>query len=409
MIISIQVAILIGLMAASAFFSSAETTFFSLDPLAVRRIDQRHPAVGARLHELLSRPTHLLSTLLIGNTVVNVGIAALAYTIAEQYAPGRGAAIAIPATTIVLIVFGEFGPKRAGLALAETLVRYYTPPMRVLIVLLGPFRWVLERLTQTLEPLFRPRRRTLSQEEFETVLDIGGEEGIINADELAMIKAISRLEDLRASDVMTPRVDLIGLDLAEDAGGYVERARSARRNHLVLYREGLDYIEGFLDVRQFLLDPEYRFERAAVPPFFVPENSPLSKVLDQMQQERRRIAVVVDEYGGTAGVITRGDILEEITGDIYTELNKPRPLFQEVGPNRWLVDANASLEELNRKLHLDLEAEDADRLAGWIAAHAGHMPRQGDVVEAQGCRVTVLQTLRLRVTLAQVEKLEAAE
>ncbi|MCB1102515.1 MAG: hypothetical protein KDL10_09130, partial [Kiritimatiellae bacterium] len=113
-----------------------------------------------------------------------------------------------------------------------------------------------------------------------------------------------------------------------------------------------------------------------------------------------------DEYGGTAGVVTRGDILEEITGEIYQELNKPRPLWQSAGPNRWLVDANTSLEELNRKLDLDLEDETSDRLAGWIASNVGHMPEKDDVVENQGVRVTVLQTIRLRVTLAMIEVLQ---
>jgi magnesium and cobalt transporter len=153
------------------------------------------------------------------------------------------------------------------------------------------------------------------------------------------------------------------------------------------------------------LDPEHRIESSTRRPLFVPDSVPLNRLLTQFQKEHRTIAIAVDEYGGTAGVITRGDILEEITGEIYQELNKPRPLFQIAGPNRWLVDANFSLEELNRKLDLDLDSEGGDRLAGWIAEHAGHLPQKDDTVEAQSVRVTVLQTIRLRVTLAMIEKL----
>ena len=273
------------------------------------------------------------------------------------------------------------------------------------MVVSAPVRVVLERLTRALEPLFRPHGRTLSEEEFQTVLDISGEEGILNADELAMIKSVIMLDDLQASDVMTPRVDLIGLDLEEDPATFAERARASRRNFLLLYRGQMDSVEGFLDVRRFLLDPEHRVEAARLPGYFVPESTSLNRLLTQFQAEQRRIAVVVDEYGGVAGVITRGDILEEITGEIYQELNKPRPLFQAAGPQRWLVDANFSLEELNRKLGLHLEAEGVDRLAGWIAHQEGHVPEKDDVVTGQGVRVTVLQTLRLRVTIAQIEKL----
>ncbi len=393
----------------SAFFSGTEAVFFSLNPLHLRRISQKNPAAGARIHAILNQPTSLLSAILIGNTIVNVAIAAVGFTLAERLFPGHGESISIPLVTVLLIVFGEAGPKRAGLLLADRLAVFSVPLVSGVIRLTTPLRMVLERLTKTFEPIFRPRGRTLSEEEFVSVLEISSEEGIINADELAMIKSISRLEDLSASNVMTPRVDLIGLDLGESPDTYVERARKSKRHYLLIYRDQIDNVEGFLDVRKFLLDPQHRIENARIPPFFIPANITLSRLIVRFQKEKQRIAVVVDEYGGTAGVITRGDMLEEITGEIYHELNKPRPLFQEAGPHRWLVDANFRLEELNRKLRLHLSASGADRLAGWIAAQLGHVPRQDDVMEAQGCRVTVLQTTKQRVTLAQIEKLEAPE
>lgn len=393
------------LLAASAFFSSSETIFFSLNPLQVRRLTQRSAAAGKRVHELLANPTRLLSTILIGNTIVNVAIAAVGYDMARRAAPGFGEVIAILLVTSLLVIFGEAGPKRLGLKLAEKLAPRYAPLLETLALVFTPLRRVLEMLTKKFEVLFRPRGRGMSEDEFKTVLEIGNEEGILNADELAMIKSIIQLEDMKASDVMTPRVDIIGLDLDEDPAGFVAKAQAARRNFLLLYRGELENVEGFLNVRRFLLDPEHRVDRAREDAFFVPETTPLNRLLLQFQNEHRRIAVVVDEYGGVAGVVTRGDILEEITGEIYQELNKPRPLFQPAGPNRWLMDANFSLEELNRKLGLHLDAEGADRLAGWIAHHLGHLPEKDDVVVAQGVRVTVLQTMRLRVTLAQLEKL----
>lgn len=393
------------LLAASAFFSSAETIFFSLDPLQVRRLIAKRRAVGQLVHDILAQPTRLLSTILIGNTIVNVSIAAVGFALAEQVVPRYGEAIAIPAVTVLLIIFGEAGPKRLGLLHAEGLAPVYAPILRALMTLATPLRMLLERITKTFEPFFRPRGRTLSEEEYHTVLEISGEEGILNADELAMIKSIVQLEDMKASDVMTPRVDILGLDLAEDAATFPARARKSRRNYLLLYRDKIDNVEGFLDVRRFLLDPELRMDAARIPAYFVPESTPLNRLLTQFQNEKRRIAVVVDEYGGVAGVVTRGDILEEITGEIYQELNRPRPLFQPAGPGRWLVDANFSLGELNRKLGLDLEAPGVDRLAGWIAHQLGHVPEQDQTVTAQGVRVTVLQTMRLRVTLAQIDKL----
>ena len=395
------------LLSGSAFCSSAETAYFSIDPIQLRRIGEKHPATGERLRALLANPTRLLSTILIGNTLVNLALANVGYFLAERWFPAYAEAIAIPAVTILLIFFGEIGPKNVGLLYTSAVVRFYGPPLRVAERLLSPLRLLLDLVSRRLVHLFRPMGKTLSEEEFETVLDISREEGILNADELAMIKAIVDLEDMHASDVMTPRVDFIGLDLNDPAANAVEIARKARRNFLILYRGQFDEIAGFLDVRKFLLDPAHAIPAATVPPVFVPESVPLNRLLTRFQKDKIRIAIVVDEYGGVAGIVTRGDILEEITGDIYNELSKPRPIFQSAGPYAWLVDANISLEEINRKLRLDLQAETSDRLAGWITEHLGSVPKQDDVVQTQGVRVRVMQTIRLRVTLAHIEKLDA--
>lgn len=404
-----EIIVLVLLLLASGLFSSAETIFFSLSPLQIRRINEIHPRMGGQLHQMVNHPARLLSTILIGNTIVNVAAAAVGYAIASNLFREHGELVAIPIVTILLILFGEVAPKRIGLHYAERLSTLYVPLFSVIILALSPLRFVLEKITKVFEPLLRPHGKSFSSEEFETVLELGNEAGALNADELAMLKAIVSLEDLTAADVMTPRVDVVGIDLADDEvtqEDYLETARKSRRNYLVVYQDSIDRAVGFLDVRKFLLDPAHDLNAAIVKPFFVPVSAALNRLLTDFQKNQRRIALVVDEYGGTSGVVTRGDILEEITGEIYQELNRPRPLFQPAGPNRWLVDANFSLEELNRKLDLELDSEGGDRLAGWITEHVGHLPAKDDVVEAQGCRVTVLQTIRLRVTLAMIEKVQ---
>ena len=401
------VAAFLLLLSCSAFFSSSETAYFSIDPIQLRRIGEKHPATGERLRAILSNPTRLLSTILIGNTLVNIALSNVGYVLALRWFPAHAEAVAIPVVTVLLIFFGEVGPKKIGLFYTAALVRLYGPILRFFEGLLGPLRFLLDLVSRRLAHLFRPLGKTLSEEEFETVLDISREEGILNADELAMIKAIVDLEDMHASDVMTPRVDFLGIDLDDPSANPVEFARKSRRNFLILYRGQFDEIAGFLDVRKFLLDPAHALSAATLPPVFIPEGVPLNRLLTRFQKDKIRIAVVVDEYGGVAGVVTRGDILEEITGDIYNELSKPRPIFQSAGPYAWLVDANISLEEINRKLRLDLQAVTSDRLAGWITENLGSVPKQDDVVQAQGVRVRVMQTIRLRVTLAHVEKLDA--
>jgi len=198
-------------------------------------------------------------------------------------------------------------------------------------------------------------------------------------------------------------VDLIAYDLNDDRSDLASMARQSGVRQLVLCRDGLDQIEGFLDVRRFLLDPQHRVQAARLPPIFVPEAAPLDQLLARFLREHRRAAVVVDEYGGTAGIVTRGDILEEITGDIDDEHADHRHLFESVGPNRWLIDGQISLEEINEKLGLGLKAEGVDRLAGWLAAKLEHLPRPGDVVTTNECRALVQRMRRHRVTLVLFE------
>jgi putative hemolysin len=404
--IVIQILFMVLLLACSGFFSSTESAFFSLNPLDVRRIGQRNALRGKIVHDILANPTRLLSSVLIGNTIVNTLVSAVGYSLAQVWFPHHGQEIAVGAMTVLLLVFGDIGPKRLGLLYAQPLAALYVPAVRVLLTTTAPLRVAMDRAMKRFEPLFRPHAGTLNEEEFETVVDIGGEEGVLNDEELGMIKAIVRLDRMKAADIMTPRVDLLGVDMEEDPSEALKKALAAKLNYLLLHRGGLDGIESMLDVRKYLLDPQRRLEAAKIAPLFVPEAMPLTRLLTQFQKERKRLAVVVDEYGGTAGVVTRGDVLEEISGEVYEEMSKPRPLFQQAGPHRWIVDPQFRLTDLNRKLRLHLEAEDSERLSGWITYHAGKLPQAHDVIEAQGCRVTVLEAKRHRVTLAQIELLE---
>jgi putative hemolysin len=400
---SIAIVLLLGL---SAFFSGSETVLFSLDPLQIRRMKARKIARVESIERLLADTPSLLATLLIGNVIVNVALASVGYSLSKRLLPHYGEGLSIAAVTILLLIFGEIGPKRIGLAHAEFLAPRLARPLIFCRSISLPLRYLLEALTDALHGLFQPHGRHLSDEEYETVLDIGGEEGLLDEEEWGMVKAITRLQDLTAADVMTPRVDLQGIDLdgLPDRAALIETARQAERKMLIAYRGRIDNIVGMLDVRKFLLDPHHAIGPAISKPLFVPEISRLDKVWTQLQQQRQRNAVAVDEYGGLAGLITRGDVLEEITGEIYSDLNKDKPVFEEAGPGAWIVDPHLSLEDLNRKLGLALEADDSDRLSGWMAEQLGHVPRTDDSISAQGCRVVVLQTRKQRMTRALIVK-----
>lgn len=397
--------LIVALLIASAFFSSSETALFSLSPLHVRRIQKSHRHLGAIIARYLDAPTQLLSTILIGNTVVNVIAAVVGFACAERAFPGHGELISIPAMTILLLLFGEVAPKRLAMRYPEKMSVVYMPILHALTIVLLPVRVVLESLSNALEKYMRPAPRHLTEDEFRTVVGMSEEQGVLDPEERTMVDGIIRLEDIQASDVMTPRVDLVAIDLNDSAEKHLQTARNTKVRYLPVYRDSLDNTAGFLDVLKFLLSPLEGIESAMSPPHFVPETTTLDSLLATFQQEGKGVAIVADEFGGTAGLITLGDVLEEIVDDVENEYGEEKLTIEPVGPDTWLVDGSISLEELNYELGLELAAEGADRVAGWVNALAGHIPRAGEVVEAQDCRARVQRVHRNRVILVHLTKL----
>ncbi len=410
-IVVIEGIALLVLFCCSAFFSSAETALFSLNSVQVHRLSRRRPTAGKRIEKLLEFPTKLLSTILIGNTLVNVVASVLGFTLAEHLFDSYGEAIAIPSMTLFLLVFGEIAPKRLAITQRERLSVYYAKPLIALITFLHPLRLLLEHVAGLFsrDSLDDTSAQSLSEDEFLTVVEVGEEEGVLDEEERTMVDGIIRLEETQACDVMTPRVDIVAIDLDDPPDEQEQTARSVQFRYVPLFRESLDNVEGFLDVPKFLLANDPSIKSATIKPAVVPETAPLDQLLTQFQKENQRVAIVLDEFGGTAGLITRGDILEEIVDDVDNEYREAKLEIQLVGDNSWLIDGSTSLEEINYELDTDLEAEGADRIGGWVSAQTGRIPRTGEVVEAQKCRVTVQRVRKHRVMSVLLEKLSAAE
>jgi len=374
--------------------------------MQIHRLRRYHPKATKQLEELLAAPTDLLASILIGNTIVNVAAANLGFILAEQLVPHHGELVAIPAVTLLLIIFGELAPKRLGLRKPDSLAMLYLPALIFLIKICAPLHILLEKITHSFRSHFTPRRSAaLTKAELLTVVDVGHEEGVINKEERAMVDGIIRLEKLQAKDVMTPRVDLISLDIEDDPVDFANICRKARFRFLPVCIGDLDHVKGFLDVAGYLMDPQKDISAALHPHFYVPDTAPLDTLLTMFQQQSRRLAIVIDEYGGTAGLITIGDILDEIAEFSSEQPDGQSPHIEPVGENRWQVAGGTSLEEVNFELNLALDVDGADRIAGWVTAHARRFPKTGDIITAQQCRATVLQMRKHRITRVLIEKI----
>lgn len=388
---------LAGLFALSAFFSGSESLLFSLTGAQRARLRKRNPKADEAVGKCLEDSAMLLSTLLVGNTLVNFAIATLTYTLLDAAFPAWGGAAAAPVAAVLLLVFGEITPKRIALRYAVALA---APCARVLLfwrAILKPFSVAFRFSAKAFAPAIESERRALSDAELVSVLESAAENGDFAAGDAEMIAGVLRLSELHANDEMTPRVDIEGFDCDYPDEVRRERLAKARHRFLPVFRRTPDSIEGVIDTKTGKQEDA----------LFVPEQATLDDILFTLRKSGKPLAIVTDEYGGTAGMITLNDIMEIVMGpSVFGKGEDDEPAIVRKGANTWLVDGRCSLDEVNRELGIELEGEDADRVAGWVACHAERIPHVGQQIEAQGCRATVLKRRKRRVTLVRLEVLE---
>jgi len=396
MTLALQILLLLALFALSAFFSGSETVVFSVTPAQRQRIRSRDRRADERIGRCLADSALLLSTLLVGNTFVNFAIASVGYRLFAASLPTGGGFVAVPVMTVLLLVLGEITPKQVALRRTEALAPACARFLLFWGLVLKPFNFALRSVSRVFGAALRRERRALSDEELVSVLEAAAEKGEFSSEDAEMIEGVLRLSELAANDEMTPRVDMetYDLDLSEET-----RAAALANGHhryLPAIRRTPDVVEGVYD----------RVTGQVEDALFVPETVTLDDLLVTFRRSRKPLAIVLDEYGGTAGLIAESDIQELIFGPQVFSDAAVEPRIVPTGPRTWEIDTRANLDEINRELGIELEADDADRLSGWVVVQAERLPHVGQEIVADGCRATVLKRRRRRVTLVRLEVLE---
>ncbi len=394
----LELLLLPPLLALSAFFSGSETVLFSLTGSQRARIRERSAKADARIGRCLSDKSVLFSTLLVGNTFVNFLISTLGYCVFDGLGFDGSGLLALPVMTVLLLIFGEITPKRLALRYAEEIAPACARLLWFWRMILTPFNFVLRFTSRAFAPALERERRALSDNELVSVMDAAAEHGDISEADASMVAGVLRLSELCANDEMTPRVDIVGYDIDLDETARASALAGAKYRYLPVFRRTPDAIEGVIDRTTGKIEDA----------LFVPETVTLDDLLETFAKSRKPLAVVLDEYGGTAGIITPNDVLELIVGPGVFSSPDHEPAIVRKGANVWEIDARASLDEINRELDISLEAEDADRLSGWVQFHAERLPHVGQEIEADGCRATVLKRRRRRVTLVRLEVIARA-
>ena len=391
----LEVILLLALFALSFFFSGSETILFSLTSAQRQRIAARSGASGTDVEVCLRDPALLLSTLLVGNTLVNFAIATIGYELFAEWIP-VGGVLAVPVMTVGLLFFGEITPKQIALRRAEALAPVCARLLLFWGKVLAPLNFFLKSASRAFHRSLERERRALSDAELMSVLEASAERGDFAPEDAEMIEGVLRLSELCANDEMTPRVDMQVCDLDLPDPDRRAAIASARHRYLPAIRRTPDAVEGIYDREEGKLEDA----------LFVPETVTLDDLLVTFRRSGRQVAIVLDEYGGTAGLISLDDILELIFGPKVFSRPDAEPMIVRKGPTTWEIDARANLDEVNRELGVELQAEDADRLSGWVAYHAERLPHVGQEIVADGCRATILKRRHRRVSLVWLEVLE---
>lgn len=397
---TLSLPLLVALFLLSAFFSGSETILFSLTGVQRSRIRSRSRRADEAIAKCVEDSAMLLSTLLVGNTLVNFAIATIGYGLFASALPSWGGFVAVPAMTVFLLLFGEITPKRLAMKYAERLAPACARFLLFWRAALKPINFAFRFSARAFSDAVARERRALSDAELVSVLEVAAERGDFAADDAEMIAGVLRLSELHANDEMTPRVDIEGYDIDYPEEVRAERLKTARHHRLPVFRRSPDAMEGVIDVKTGEIEDA----------FFVPEQVTLDDLLVTFRKSGRHMAVVTDEYGGTAGIITLNDVMEIVLGpSVFGVSADEEPQIVRKTRNSWVIDGRASLDEVNRELGLELEAEDADRLAGWVAFHSERIPNVGQRIEAQGCRATILKRRKRRVTSVLLEVLKYPE
>lgn len=392
-----QLIILIILLMLSAFFSSAETALTTVNRIRIRSLADDGSKRAKTVLKITDNSGKMLSAILIGNNIVNVSAASITTSLAYSLG-GSAVAIANAVITIAILLFGEITPKTTATIHAEKLALIYAPIISIFMKIMTPVIFIINGLSNAVLLLLRidpnAKNQTMTENELRTIVDVSHEDGVIESDEKEMIYNVFDLGDAKAKDVMVPRVHVTFADVNTTYEELIEIFREDKFTRLPIFEDSTDNVIGTINMKDLLLfdnTKEFHIRDILREAYFTYEYKNISELLVEMREASFNIAIVLDEYGDTAGLITLEDILEEIVGEIHDEYDENEEDFiKEIGEREYMIEGSTNLDDLNDRLDLQLESEDYDSLGGFIIEHLDRLPEEGDSITTEdGLRLVV--------------------
>ena len=397
-------AALIILVAFSAFFSASETAFSSLNQIRLKSRAEDGDSAAARVLAMSEKYDKLLSTILIGNNIVNIAAASIGTVLFTRLLdPERGATVSTIVLTIVVLIFGEVTPKSLAKEMPETVATAVSPFLNLLLILFTPLTWLFTQWKRLLGHFIHSTEEdTITEGELMTMVSEAENDGELTDRESELIRSAIEFDDVEVEEILTPRVDVIAVEddmpLEEVAQTFAESGYS----RLPVYHDTIDNIIGVVHEKDFYmarLKKEVKLEELVKPTLYTTGSTQISQLLRTLREQHHHMAVVVDEYGGTEGIITLEDILEELVGEIWDEHDEATEDFRQQSDGSWLVSGSASVDDLYETLDLPEDEDiDSNTVNGLVQEKTHHLPKVGDHFQLNDYEGVVTRTARRRVT-----------
>lgn len=409
---AIQFLVLIVLICLSAFFSSAETSMTTANKIRIQTLAEQGNKRAQTLLKVTDNSGKMLSTILIGNNLVNIGASSLATSMAIRMFGSAAVGICTGILTLLVLIFGEITPKTLATLHAEKLALSYANVIHILMVILTPVIFIVNKLSEWVLMLLRvdPNKKgsTITEHELRTIVNVSHEEGVIESEERQMIYNVFDFGDSQARDVMVPRIDVSFADVNSSYEDLVQMFREEKHTRFPVYEDTTDNVVGIVNVKDLLLMgsvDNFSLRNMMREPYFTFEYKKTSELLVEMKEESVSFAVVLDEYGATAGIITLEDLLEEIVGDIHDEYDDSEEEdLTEIIPHReYVALGSARLDDLNEILPVQIESEDYDSIGGYIIEQLDRFPEQGEsITTPDGVRLVADEVEKNRIETVHI-------
>lgn len=406
---SISLIIIIVCIVMSAYFSATETAFSSLNKIRIKNMAEKGNKKAALVMKLSESYDSLLSTILIGNNIVNILSASLATVLfVKILGDEAGTSVSTAVTTVIVLIFGEVSPKSIAKESPEKFAMFSAPMLRVLVFLLTPFNFLFKQWKKFLSLIIKSEEDGgITEEELLSIVEEAEEDGGINEQESMIIQNAIDFTEQEAIDVLTPRIDITGVSTTATKEEIAKIFTETAYSRLPMYEETLDHIIGIIyhkDFYNYVYNTDKDISEIVKPVIFIPKSKKIGVLLKELQQKKSHIAVVLDEYGGTVGIITLEDILEELVGEIWDEHDEVSQDIEVKSEKECLVSGNANLEKVFEVLNLESDEEHIKALTvnGWLMDILGRVPKENDSITYKDFTITVLEMDENRVEKVQI-------